>query len=305
MEQPKRWMLTGLPLAGRVLLTGFVVLIGMGYLAALGHLYHRHRYADQRPGLTLDDLRANFAGIEAPARVVPDGRTAVPTSRMLEMTLPGAPMRKHLIEGGPESVRALTVWLERGALEAEIDEGGQVEQGDPSASSVIQRRCLSCHNAEDGEKSDTPYGPDFFDADYAMVYRYAAPGTAEGGPDGAGAKGDASDGRRLGPQPLSHLFLVTHIHMLAMPVYTLILGGMVLLTPLPNRLRGPLAVVPMLTLIVDFSCWWLARWIAIAVYAIPAAGMIYGVGLAAQIGYILITLWGPTGRGHRATRDLR
>ncbi|MCP4247464.1 MAG: hypothetical protein GY778_10490 [bacterium] len=305
MDQRSRWMLTDLPVSGRLLVTGFVVLIGLGYLAALGNLYHRHQYADERPGLTLDDLRANFAGIDAPARTDSDGESAVPTSRMLEMVLPGAPMRKHLIEGGPESARALTVWLERGALEAQFEVGGQVEPGDPSASAVVVRRCLSCHNAEDGEKADTPYGPDLFEIDYAMVYRYAAAGTAKAGPNGSGSNGDGSDARRTGPQSLSRLFLVTHIHMLAMPVYTLILGGLMLLTPLPNRLRGALAVMPMLTLLVDFSCWWLARWVAIAVYAIPAAGMVYGIGLAAQICCILITLWRPTGRGRGSTGDIR
>ncbi|MFQ5489292.1 MAG: hypothetical protein ACE5GE_01110 [Phycisphaerae bacterium] len=130
--------------------------------------------------------------------------------------------------------------------------------------------------------------------DLAMVMVYAKPGTAEGvsmGADSGEGDADASGPRRLGPQSMAHLLLVSHIHMLAIPVYSLILGGLVLLTSLPAKLRGILAVTPMLALMGDFACWWIGRVVEAAVYVIPITGGIYGLGMALQLLCILGSTW--------------
>ncbi len=295
MKQLDPFALRHLPTPARLLLSTFVCLIGLGYLSAVGNLYQRHELSDEREGLTLDDLRANFHGIDAPHREQDDRSStpSAPKSRMLEQIQPGGEMRKELIKGKQESVRALTTWLARGALEKEFNQKSLVETGDPSASRVIQLRCLSCHNIENGEKPDTPYGPDMFDIDYQMVWKYAAPGSAqEGASQAAGsAASQTPSPRKLGPQSLGHLLLVSHIHMLAIPVYTLILGLLFLLTRLPETARNWVAVAPMFALVADFGAWWLARFVEGFVLIIPAAGAIYGLGIGVQILIILASMW--------------
>jgi hypothetical protein len=76
-----------------------------------------------------------------------------------------------------------------------------------------------------------------------------------------------------------------------MPVYTLILGSLILLTSLPKSFRSLIAIAPMAALICDFSCWWLSRFIEPLLYLIPAAGMVYGGGIAIQILCIFGSMW--------------
>ncbi|MFQ5489291.1 MAG: hypothetical protein ACE5GE_01105, partial [Phycisphaerae bacterium] len=134
-----------LPASARVLLSAFVLLIGAGYLSAIGNLYQRMELADEREGLTPDDLRANFHGLDAPEESHPAGpgaASAVPMSRMLEQVQVGAEMRDKLTAGGMPAVRSLTGWLRRGALESEFEATGLTQSGDPSAADIIRQYCL-------------------------------------------------------------------------------------------------------------------------------------------------------------------
>lgn len=280
----------------------FIAIIGAGYLLALGNMYHRHRLADGLDGLTLDDLRAVFSGLERPipepaAQSGDDSMVSenmVAPSRMWEIVQPGEKMYEHLVKGGDEAVRALNHWLEHGASEDMFHMSGLVQPGDPSPEQIISRNCLRCHNADDGEKQDTPYGPDIFTVNYDMVYKYAAPGTAEESSEKVEPSASAAGGpkvERIRPQSASHLFLVSHIHMLSIPVFSLILGVLTLLTDLPGRFRALLAVLPMTASIVDFTCWWATRWSDAFVYAMVAAGVVFGLSFAAQILVVLYHLW--------------
>ncbi len=100
------------PVSARILLTLFLALIGTGYLAALLNLYHQHSLADGREGLTFDDLRAVFHGIEVPTEERPGAQPVVAESRMYEMVKTGGKMRKNLNNGGPGAVRALEAKIE-------------------------------------------------------------------------------------------------------------------------------------------------------------------------------------------------
>jgi len=283
-----RPVLTTLPLSAKVLLTLFLLLIGVGYLAALGNLYHQHSLADGKEGLSLDDLRAAFHGLEvAPGESGSDQDPAM-KSRMQQMIEPGGEMRKHLIKGGPQAVRTLETWLQHGAVEAQFTQKGLAGAGDPAAADVIMSRCLDCHNADGGEKADVPFGPDLFTPDYQMVMRVAAPGTAK---LGQAAAGELSDHRTLGPQTIPHLFLVTHIHMLSIPVFTLIVGGLFLISSLAASPRHLLVPIPMAALTCDFACWWLAREWPVLIYVIASTGAIYGVSMGGQLLTVVASLW--------------
>ncbi len=296
------WRLSSLPRPAKVVLTAFLVLIGFGYLSALGNMYFQHAMADGREGLTIDDLRVTFHGMEVPRAPGPEEVQPVARSRMLEMVGLGGEMRKHVSKGGAGAVRALEAWLERGATESEFLRKGLIKQGDPSPESVIARFCLRCHNAEDGEKSDAPYGPDIFTTDYQMVWKFAAPGTAQAPATERGDGQRATD--RLGPHSMGHLFLITHIHMLSIPVFTVIISGLFLLTGLGPKPRGVLAPIPMLALVAEFAAWWLALRVEVLIYVIAAAGGVYGLTLGIQIIAVLWWLWvgGPSASPARARK---
>lgn len=239
----------------------------------------------------------------------------VTKSRMLEMVEPGGKMRKNLVEGGESAVRVLTTWLEQGAPQATFEKMDFEKPDDPSPSLIIADHCLSCHNAASGEKKETPYGPDLFTVDYQMVFKYAAPGTAHSHSNSdrtatspstiAPASSDrsalanstqsratqASKSRRLGPVPISHLFLTTHLHMLTIPVFTLILAGLFLFSNAPGWLKSLITAAPMITLIFDFGCWWLARIFEPAIYVLAVTGGIFGLTIAIQLLTVTASLW--------------
>jgi hypothetical protein len=140
-----------LPLSAKVLVTLFLLAVGPGYLAGLANIYLQHQDADLEKGLTPDDLRRAFHGLEK--EVAPGGQVAV-NSQMLKQVQPGGKMRKHLEKGGEPAVRALVSWLDGGAKEESFARAGLVRAGDPSAKEVIAVRCVGCHNASGGDKED-------------------------------------------------------------------------------------------------------------------------------------------------------
>jgi hypothetical protein len=274
----------------RLLVTTFVTLIGFGYLFALLNLYHQHQLADGVPGLTFNDLRVTFHGMvvdeSADATQSPP---AVPKSRMLEMIEPGGDMRENLRKGGEPAADALTRWLERGALESEFTQPNPIDDNQLSPQSVIADLCLRCHNADDGEVPEHAFGPDLFDTDFQLIAAYSAPGTAVESVETVSESGV----RRKGPSSVAHLALVTHIHMLTIPVFTFIVSALFLASG-PSKhtvFSSILAVLPMFSLVLDFLSWWLARWIEPFLYVIAITGPIFGAALAIQIVTILAAIW--------------
>ncbi len=200
------------------------------------------------------------------------------------MVRPGGPMRKHLEKGGEPAIRGLIAWLEGGSDEASFTSPGLAEPGDPSAQRVISLRCVRCHNSTGGEMADVPYAEAELDEpDFALVMALAA---APGGRPTTETKT-----MQLAPIGRPELVQITHVHMLAIPVFTLIVGGLFLFTGLPTRLRAVVAPLPMLVLCADFASWWLARSIEPFVYVIAAAGAVFGVAFGFQILCVCYSLW--------------
>jgi hypothetical protein len=294
-----RLVLSDLHPSAKLTLTLFLAMVGSGYLFALGNLYHRHALADGVEGLTIDDLRVTFQGMEAPESATTSDAPAAAKSRMGEMIEPGGDMRKHLTKGGAPDIRALEAWLNRGAIEAEFTKKSLVEEGDRSAEDIIARHCLRCHNVEDGEKPDTPYGPDLFTVDYKMVNVYAAPGTAKEADQPTGEDDDAP--KRIGPQAISHLFLITHIHMLSIPVFTLIVSALFLLTGVRPTIKAIAGPIPMIALVCDFASWWLARDYGLFLYVILIAAPVFGASFGYQLLAVVWDIW--TGSSRRPEKS--
>lgn len=267
--------LSELSLPAKLMLSLFLLLVGAGYLVALANIYEKHRETDLEPGLSLNDLRAAYHGLHKDA--TPEAR-AVP-SIMLREVSPAGEMRRHLDKGGEPAVRALISWLEAGAREPDFAKPGLVQPGDPSPRDVLAARCVRCHNKA-GDKHDVPYAEaQGAEPQYALVAKYALPPAAE--------KKDLF----IGPTSAAELIHVTHAHILSIPVFALIVGGLFLLTGLPRTIKLIVGPLPMLAICCDLASWWLARPVEPFIYVIAAAGAVFGASYGFQILAVAGTIW--------------
>jgi len=260
--------LAGLSLPAKVLVTLFLALVGLGYLAATANIYFQHEGADGERGLGSDDLRQTFHGIE---------KQVVAGSPMLDQVRPGGDMREYLDPGGEPEIRGLTSWLEDGAKEEDFAKPGLTQAGDPSAKAVIATRCVECHHSDGGDMEDVPFAATAdSEPEFALVAEVATPDYER---------------QRSGPQSTKKLVHVTHAHILAIPVFTLIVGVLFLMTGLPTGVKLILGPLPMLAIIADIGSWWLARFIEPFIYVIAASGAVFGAAYGLQILCILASMW--------------
>ena len=95
-----------LPVSMRVLFTGTLIVLGMGYLFAMIHIFASHAGRDGDPGLSVDDLIIAYSGSKSATR--------------LEAALTG-PMAGMLPTDEKDEIVA---WVRSGALEAAYREMG-------------------------------------------------------------------------------------------------------------------------------------------------------------------------------------
>lgn len=277
-----------LPLAAKLLLTLFLLVVGPGYLVATANIMFQHQDADLEPGLSLDDLRRTFHGLEK--EVTPEAEINV-NSPMLEQVRPDGEMREYLDLGGEPAIRALVSWLEEGAKEESFATPGLFQEGDPSAKEVIADWCVECHHADGGDMEDAPYAPNMdAEPEYALVAEFATPEfeRQESGPQVL----------TLAPTGLKKLVHITHAHILTIPVFTLLVGVLFLMTGCGSTVKLILGPLPMLATVLDISSWWLARGFEPFIYVIAASGALFGATFGLQILFILGSMW--LDRGHRS-----
>ncbi|MCK6456271.1 MAG: hypothetical protein L6Q92_07045 [Phycisphaerae bacterium] len=261
---PWRGILRTFPVSTRGMIGAFLLMIAGGYLFALLNIVATHSMADGRRGLSFDDLRAVYSGL-----TVERGSRDVIPSRMLQM-IEGA-MRQYLED--QDDFEVLRAWLASGGAPAGLDERSR----DRTPRRVIILNCLRCHAADANTdiSRKAPFGPDQMTVDPQHVARVAAAREVEG-----------SKSVRIGPQETRHLILITHAHMLAIPIFTLIVGGLFALVSGPPRAIAVLTPAPMLALLVDFSGWWLARLFPPAIGLIVAGGAVFGLAFAVQLLFV-------------------
>jgi len=273
--------LARLSLPAKVLVTLFLFLVGLGYLAASANIYFQHQDADLEPGMSPDDLRRTFHGLEK--EITPEA-TGTVSSPMLEQIRPDGEMREYLDMGGEQAVRALMFWLEGGASEEDFEKAELAQAGDPSAKEVIKAHCVECHHADGGDMEDAPFAANAdAEVEFAKVAEAATPEYER--------HDSEAQVVALAPTGLKKLVHITHAHILAIPVFTLIVGAMFLMTGLPNGVKLILGPLPMLAVIADVGSWWLARFVEPFIYVIAASGAVFGAAYGLQILCILASMW--------------
>ena len=273
--------LVSMSLPARLTVTLFLMLVGSGYLVAVVNIYAHHHNADLDPKMSIDDIRRVYHGLTK--SVTSEARSNQP-SRMLKAVSPGGKMRKRLEAGGPEAVRALMGWLEQGAKEADFARAELFLPGDPSAREVIARNCAKCHNATDGEEADKPWAKDKQSLpQFALVAKYAQP--AEGPVE------KKTELVYLAPDDWKELVQVTHAHVFTIPLFSLVVTGLFLLTGLGPKAKLLIAPLPLLATLVELASWWLARPFEPFIYLIAVSGAIFGLSLAIQILCVFGSIW--------------
>ncbi len=113
----QRLRLGELPKVTRVVITLFVLLIGIGYLVALLNLYLTYSMVDGHPGVTAEDLKRAFYGNR--------------NNTLLAAKIDGGSMAQFLPDS-KEKARILS-WIQDGA-------------GFTSVQPVFNQNCVRCHN---------------------------------------------------------------------------------------------------------------------------------------------------------------
>lgn len=122
-----------IPMGLRVLYTGTLVVLGIGYLFAMIHIFSSHAGRDGNPALSVDDLIIAYSGSKSDTR--------------LESALKG-PMA-NMLPG--EERNQIIAWVRSGAEQATYASSGSEQ--------IIEKRCLSCHNGSN------PHIPSFKEFD--------------------------------------------------------------------------------------------------------------------------------------------
>jgi len=122
--------LRSLNIGFRLGLTLLCVVLCGGFAASAGHLFFHDHKRDERPGLTVDDVKGVYHGI----------RTRAPLLVALD--------RKHPATLPEDDRGRLIKWLTGNKITEEYD---NLDLGDKAPAEIIAKNCVSCHarNASD------------------------------------------------------------------------------------------------------------------------------------------------------------
>lgn len=117
-----------LPIGMRVMFTSTLVVLGVGYLFAMIHIFASHAGRDGDPGLSVDDLIIAYSGSKTDTRL--EGALNGPMANML-----------------PKNERdEIIAWVRRGALQEEYETVAPGQLAGKPIAPIIEKRCLMCHN---------------------------------------------------------------------------------------------------------------------------------------------------------------
>lgn len=256
MTQPRRLRDLG-PLAR--LGVAFAVLTLLGGTAASGlFLYLNQQNRDERPGLTIDDIKGHYHGITTRAPLL----LAIEADHPRELT--GAAL--------PTADRdALIAWLSSDRLNQNYD---NPDLGDLAPSEIMAVNCLDCHARDARGEHAAPAMPLEYWDDVQPL----------------------SISRQIQPVDLKILAASTHTHALGLAAVTIALMWLALLTSWPSAIVGLVVAATGVGLFLDIGSWWATRQIVEFAYLIAAAGAVYNGGMVILGLLVLADLLRPAGK---------
>jgi len=253
--------LNQLNLAWKLLISLFLVVLSSGFAVAHKYLDHTTEMADGKPGLTMDDITAQFHG----------DRTK---TELKKQVLGG--MKKFFSEDKdvskltPEDhadIAKVVAWNDNGAREEEFWNVKNHNDSDPKyiVNVLYNNNCLNCHGEGGKKHKDSPLDT------YAAITRFT--------------KGDEGidEGR---------LLMLSHVHLLGMGMMFLLSGAAVAMTQFPMGLRCLVICGGMGSILLDIFGWWAVKYGG-APFAplVMAGGMLMALSFGASVAAALFDLW--------------
>jgi len=314
-----RIALRQLPLAARLVLSVFLIAVGLGYFSAMIQLHMKHSKKEGEPLPTPADVVEVFAGLKL---FDPDEK---PPCSQFESLLSGdknatevsknnmapaffakskgwageANRGRDLAARNAEhqgELDAMLAWVRSEAepKKAAYDNDnfprpGEIKpitpeflrpDGGVKMKSLVEARCQNCHANQ---------APSL--ANYDELQSRITPPSQE-----------IIDGKwvRTAKQPdIERLTQSTHAHLLTFAVLFAMTGLTFAFTSYWSIVRCVLAPAVLLAQVADISCWWLAlvpHYGVYFAYAIMATGAVVGMGLSLQIVLSLLNMYGVRGK---------
>jgi hypothetical protein len=224
-----------LPCSLRLTFTLTLVVLGMGYLFAVINLYDTHAGRDGKAGLSINDLVIAYSGSSAGTR--------------LEAALTG-PMRRML----PQEEKGMIIsWIYRGATQEEYEK---------EVATVINERCLDCHDGSDPHIATLAGFEDvsqFIEIDTGM--------------------------------DIFTLVRVSHIHLFGMTFIFFIISLIFCHAYLRLWLKHVVIAIPFIAIVLDVASWYLTKIHPAFAWVVYITGALMGLAFAFQWLVSMYQMW--------------
>lgn len=248
------WRLAALPSLSRYAIALLVLVLLGGELAAVLHMSSHHGKRDGQEGLTLVDIEGTYHGVrtEAPLRVALE--SGHPAELEGQAALPEA------------DLQALLTWLELDSIKL-VQQWDNLDLGDAMPADLLDMHCAACHaRTSDESLRSEPY----------LEY-----------PDDVTA---VASTREILPNDTDILLASTHTHALSMGLIALVIVLLAQATGFGSGLVGLLALLCAGSLLIDLSCWWLARDSVAMIPILVGAGAVHMLSLCLLMAMITVEL---------------
>ncbi|MFQ5965613.1 MAG: hypothetical protein ACE5KZ_15165 [Candidatus Scalinduaceae bacterium] len=176
-----------------------------------------------------------------------------PDVLLIEAKLKGT-MKKHIDDENNRS--NLINWAKRGAIKKEFD----------NIKGIIIKNCLKCHTAG-GEAAFAPFDRLSIVTEIFTKINHGI--------------------------PISRLITLSHIHMTSIGIIFALTGTIFLFTPINEKLKMVLIVLPFGSLILDIFSWWLTKLTPIFAITVLLGGIMALMAFLMQFVISLKTMWSP------------
>ena len=320
-----RFTLRHLPLPAKLVVSAFLISVGVGYFSALVQLHMQHGDRDGNPLPTPENVIEHFSGVKKFDGVAPVSKLEGLINGDPEGGFSKANMAiafyakstgydKEVKDRGEKNVRderdgerkLLTAWLNlpadqrKAAFEANAMPLPTALVGQPlteefvnattkavEVQSLFEARCLKCHGEGGSNKPEMHT--------YAKLEPLATAPPLEL-IHGIGGEKWVHSTRQTTVEGLTQS---THAHLLSFSMLFGLTGLTFAFTSYPGLLRGFLGPLVLVAQLADISCWWLSRidyYGPLFAQAILVTGGVVGLGLSAQIVLSLFNMYGRKGK---------
>ncbi len=244
--------LSALPFALRVALSLLLFILIGGFAASGLHMMEHHENRDERPGVSMDDLRGAYHGVNSRAGL----------SIALDKGHPGEIDGQEALPKRAQDI--LVKWLSSDRITEDYD---NLDLGDDAPAEILGEFCSDCHSSKSKDKLAKAIPLDYFDDVKKIAFS-----------------------REIRPVDTKILLASTHTHALALGTLTLLVSMLFFLTRWPAKIRHVLILAASLGLFCDLAAWWVARSSGAFVVVIAIAGAVFAGSVLLMMLGILVDL---------------